>query len=461
MDKVKVGLRKTVGVVTTAAILCGSITALNVVQASANEYVSVELNGTELDFNDAKPQIYNNRTYVPVRQVAENFGFDIDWDAENKTFTFTRDDVEIKHELGTNLLYVNGEAKSFDTPSINRDNRTLMPVRMLAEAVGADVEWDSDERKVIVNENNVGSFVSDAFKQGIQKKIEDKFQNNTETYLDFSDSEDTNLVVKSVEASADSVDSGANVCFTAVASGETQKVFFCDGNGKKIAEVSEFTENSDGTRTFSCTYRVVNPTSEECQMQIKAYPGNGKSYNRSKNSVNSVSVNVGKGKLVNKQGEPKLDGDVVLGDDINEDLEGLQTIGDNKQNANGKNNLQKQSQLGKGNKPSTDDDDEDSVGSNKNNKAPKKTMDDDEDFGSSKKNNKNSNKFTDDDEDFVGSKNNSKPTNKFYEDDDEDDDEDWDEDFDEDWDDDFDDDFDEDDGKWDIEEGEWEDYAGF
>lgn len=112
--------------------------------------VNLEVNGEKVNFpeNDAKPVIIDNRTYVPVRVVADALGINIGWDTKISEITFTRNDVKVTHIRGSSVVCVNGKTIQFDTHSINEKNRTLMPVRMIAESVGANVAWDSSTETV-------------------------------------------------------------------------------------------------------------------------------------------------------------------------------------------------------------------------------------------------------------------------------------------------------------------------
>ena len=55
--------------------------------------------------------------------------------------------------MRSKIVYINGVKQTFDTASINKNNRTLMPIRMLAESIGATVTWDNDTRSVHITTN--------------------------------------------------------------------------------------------------------------------------------------------------------------------------------------------------------------------------------------------------------------------------------------------------------------------
>lgn len=125
--------------------------------------VKVQLDGDYLDFTDAdgekvEPQIINDRTMVPMRKIFETLGATVEWDGENRIVTGTKEDTEIKLQIGSNIATktVSGETKNIEldvTPTIV-DGRTLVPVRFIAESLDKTVGWDSDNRTVVIMDSN-------------------------------------------------------------------------------------------------------------------------------------------------------------------------------------------------------------------------------------------------------------------------------------------------------------------
>lgn len=125
--------------------------------------VKVQLDGDYLDFTDAdgekvEPQIINGRTMVPMRKIFETLGATVEWDGENRIVTGTKEDTEIKLQIGSNIATktVSGETKNIEldvTPTIV-DGRTLVPVRFIAESLDKTVGWDSDNRTVVIMDTN-------------------------------------------------------------------------------------------------------------------------------------------------------------------------------------------------------------------------------------------------------------------------------------------------------------------
>ncbi len=91
---------------------------------------------------DAAPIIRQDRTMLPVRFVAENLGAEVAWDGATSTATLTCGDIEIKITIGATTATINGEEKPLDAPAFIENSRTYLPVRFVAEALGATGDWD-------------------------------------------------------------------------------------------------------------------------------------------------------------------------------------------------------------------------------------------------------------------------------------------------------------------------------
>ena len=113
----------------------------------------------KLQENDVAPIIRSNRTMLPARAVAESLGGTVGWDENNKAVTVNGknkngEDVSLVINIGSDKAYVNGEAVTLDSPAFIENNRTYTPVRFIAENLGADVSWDEDNQRVILEKNN-------------------------------------------------------------------------------------------------------------------------------------------------------------------------------------------------------------------------------------------------------------------------------------------------------------------
>ena len=99
------------------------------------------LNGEQKTM-DVAPIIRNSRTMLPVRYVAEALGAEIGWDGATSTATLKTADTEIKITVGAAEAIVNGQAVKLDSPAVIVSDRSFMPVRFVAETLGGTVAWD-------------------------------------------------------------------------------------------------------------------------------------------------------------------------------------------------------------------------------------------------------------------------------------------------------------------------------
>ncbi len=91
---------------------------------------------------DSKGIIIDGRTMMPVRGVFEELGFDVSWDNDTKTATLTKSIVTVKMTNGDKGFTVNGKEIIPDVPQQIVDGRFMLPLRAVAEAIGARVNWD-------------------------------------------------------------------------------------------------------------------------------------------------------------------------------------------------------------------------------------------------------------------------------------------------------------------------------
>ena len=121
---------------------------------SVNSPITVYYNGTRISFHEygQNPELINDRTLVPLRAIFEAMGADVQWDQMTQTVTSARNGVTIKLTIGDNTLYKNGQSIPVDVPAQIINDRTMVPARVIAEAFGADVEWNGAGQAVLINE---------------------------------------------------------------------------------------------------------------------------------------------------------------------------------------------------------------------------------------------------------------------------------------------------------------------
>lgn len=88
------------------------------------------------------PVIVSDRTLVSVRSIGEAVGGVVTWDPVGRKATITRGSDQVVISLGDQTALVNGEPVLMEVPAQIVDDRTMVPLRFIAEALGATVEWD-------------------------------------------------------------------------------------------------------------------------------------------------------------------------------------------------------------------------------------------------------------------------------------------------------------------------------
>lgn len=109
--------------------------------------VTVLIDGVPLVMTD-KPFIENGRTLVPMRSLFEAFGAEVSWDSINKIALAVQNNITIKIPIGSTEPTVNGMTVLIDVPAKIVNERTYIPLRFVGEYLGYTVTWDEPTRTV-------------------------------------------------------------------------------------------------------------------------------------------------------------------------------------------------------------------------------------------------------------------------------------------------------------------------
>lgn len=115
----------------------------------ADESVKVSVDGKLLEF-DVPPTIIEGRTLVPVRAIFEALGFTVNWNGETRTVIGKKGNLIIELPVDNKFARKGNKQIELDVPASIINGRTLVPVRFIAESIGAKVDWDSTTRTVII-----------------------------------------------------------------------------------------------------------------------------------------------------------------------------------------------------------------------------------------------------------------------------------------------------------------------
>ncbi len=131
----------------------GMLLTMGAFAAEVPSAPDVRVNGMLVSFPDAGPFIdENSRTMIPVRFVAENLGAQVSWDQATKTASIEKAGVIVEITIGKADLRVirngNEETVTMDTAAVLKDSRTYVPIRFVAESLGAYVDYSDTYRTV-------------------------------------------------------------------------------------------------------------------------------------------------------------------------------------------------------------------------------------------------------------------------------------------------------------------------
>lgn len=138
-----------------AAEICKDRSISYLTDNSVNSAIHVYYNGKRISFHSyaQNPEILEGRTLVPLRSIFEAMGAVVEWDGTTSTAIAKRGNVEVKIQIGANEIYKNGTAIAVDVPAQLMNSRTMVPARVIAEAFGADVQWNGNGRTVLISES--------------------------------------------------------------------------------------------------------------------------------------------------------------------------------------------------------------------------------------------------------------------------------------------------------------------
>jgi hypothetical protein len=142
-----------------AALAAGAISLAFVLPVVADTPATVMVNGQTMNF-DQPPLQRGGRIFVPMRGIFENLGATVVYDGG--TINATGRGHNISLHIGSNQATVDGQSQTLDEAPFVVGSRTLIPLRFVAQALGAAVDWNQGSNTVRItggggNGNNNGS----------------------------------------------------------------------------------------------------------------------------------------------------------------------------------------------------------------------------------------------------------------------------------------------------------------
>jgi hypothetical protein len=135
--------------------LISLVMLFSVVSFARTVFPRVTINGALVKFPDTQAFInQDGRTMVPVRFVAENLGFDVQWEGSTRTVKISGRDSVLELVIESSSIKRNRsgalDALTMDTIPVIKDGRTMVPLRFISEAMGIEVNWNGANTEVMI-----------------------------------------------------------------------------------------------------------------------------------------------------------------------------------------------------------------------------------------------------------------------------------------------------------------------
>jgi len=172
-------MKKIISFLLTVSML---ITALSACAADMNNTtILLQIGSTQMQVNgqtqelDSEPVIVNDRTLVPIRAIIEAMGGTVLWEQDTQTATLNYGDDEIKLIIDNETAYLNDAPNVLDTAPIVINDRTMLPIRFIAESFDFDVEWDNEIQEITIKKlTDINNSGENNMNDEIKIKIGDK-----------------------------------------------------------------------------------------------------------------------------------------------------------------------------------------------------------------------------------------------------------------------------------------------
>lgn len=100
-------------------------------------------------------QIIDNRTFLPLAFVSQQLGAQVDWNSTDQVVTFMKGSVVAQVQIGSNELLVNGNTTIMDVAPQIINNRTMLPISYVVNALGYSLNWDSGSNTITISNGNI------------------------------------------------------------------------------------------------------------------------------------------------------------------------------------------------------------------------------------------------------------------------------------------------------------------
>ena len=131
------------------ALVISLLCLIPTVSAYSEKVISLEIDGTVIR-TEVPPTVIGGRTMVPVRDIFEACGANVTWDPATKKITGSKGSKNVVMQVGSNKLYMNSSVATMDCTPVIIEGRTLAPARYVALGFGGTTQWDALNKVVVI-----------------------------------------------------------------------------------------------------------------------------------------------------------------------------------------------------------------------------------------------------------------------------------------------------------------------
>ena len=113
--------------------------------------VKIRIDDNLVSFEDQYPVIRDDRTLIPVRGLLEALGAKVDWNDKTKCAIVTKDGKEITMPIGINEAYIDGQTVPVEVCAQLINGRTMVPLRFITDNFDIQIDWEAESRTVNIH----------------------------------------------------------------------------------------------------------------------------------------------------------------------------------------------------------------------------------------------------------------------------------------------------------------------
>lgn len=172
---------------------------------SAGTNTNVYIDGQKQSYKQM-PINQNGSTLVPLRGIFESLGATVEWDGTTQTVSAQKGDTFIKLQVGQKIGLVNGKSVGLSVAAQTINGSTMVPLRFVSEALGAQVNWNANTSTVTISSDGT----SKPSKETVIGGIKVRYGNHTYGSVNQDQYDQVMSIIDKALDDAESIEFGGN-----------------------------------------------------------------------------------------------------------------------------------------------------------------------------------------------------------------------------------------------------------